>query len=205
MCRQTTAGKCWLSFSALRLSELPPDVVDHAKACLRDALGCGVFGSGQVWSRILADEMLADGSAGHSTVIGRQQSLAAPAAALCNGTAIHGFELDDLIAESITHPAACVIPAAIAAAEAADASGEKLLEAIVAGYEADASRWLGTRRRAGEEGLSYDKPGRPYCLCGCRGQGHGPVGRSVDLGGRLGFFGCVRGSRALPPAMAAVW
>jgi 2-methylcitrate dehydratase PrpD len=120
---------------ALRLSELPSDVVDRAKACLRDALGCGISGSGQVWSRILADEMLAEGSGGHSTVIGRQQLLSAPAAALCNGTAIHGFELDDLIAESITHPAACVVPAAIAAAEAVDASGERLLEAIVVGYE----------------------------------------------------------------------
>jgi len=78
---------------------------------------------------------MAEGSAGHSTVIGRQQQLSAPAAALCNGTAIHGFELDDLIAESITHPAACVIPAAMAAGEAVDASGAHLLEAIVAGYE----------------------------------------------------------------------
>ena len=79
--------------------------------------------------------MLEEGTSGHGTVIGRQKQLSAPAAALCNGTAIHGFELDDLIAESITHPAACVIPAAIAAAEAVDASGTQLLEAIVAGYE----------------------------------------------------------------------
>ena len=80
--------------------------------------------------------MVAEGSTGRSTVIGRQQFLAAPAAALCNGTAIHGFELDDLIAESIIHPAACVIPAAMAAAESIDAPGASLLEGIVAGYEA---------------------------------------------------------------------
>jgi 2-methylcitrate dehydratase PrpD len=129
-------GQELLAFAhGLALQDLPAAVADSAKACLLDALGCGIFGSGQVWSRILADEMLADGSCGHSTVIGRQKQLSAPAAALCNGTAIHGFELDDLIAESITHPAACVIPAAIAAAEAVDASGAQLLEAIVAGYE----------------------------------------------------------------------
>jgi 2-methylcitrate dehydratase PrpD len=119
----------------LRLQDLPPDVVDGAKACLLDAFGCGLFGSGQPWSRILADEMLADASAGKSTVIGHAHTVSAPAAALCNGTAIHGFELDDLIAESITHPAACVIPAAVAAAESVDASGDRLIEAIVAGYE----------------------------------------------------------------------
>jgi 2-methylcitrate dehydratase PrpD len=119
----------------LRLKDIPADVVDGAKACLLDALGCGLFGSGQPWSRILADEVLADASAGDSTVIGRAHTVSAPAAALCNGTAIHGFELDDLIAESIIHPAACVIPAALAAAEAVDASGDRLIEAIVAGYE----------------------------------------------------------------------
>jgi 2-methylcitrate dehydratase PrpD len=129
-------GQDLLAFAhGLTLKDLPAGVADNARACLRDALGCGIFGSSQVWSRILADEMLTDGTSGHSTVIGHQKTLAAPAAALCNGTAIHGFELDDLIAESVIHPAACVIPAAIAAAEAVDASGTQLLEAIVAGYE----------------------------------------------------------------------
>src|SRR5690349_24162285 len=84
---------------ALRLGDVPGDVVERATTCLMDALGCGLFGSGQEWSRILADEMIAEGSAGHSSVIGRADLIAAPAAALCNGTAIHGFELDDLIAE----------------------------------------------------------------------------------------------------------
>lgn len=129
-------GQELLAFAhGLSLNDVPADVVDRAKTCLLDALGCGVFGSGQVWSRILAEEMIAEGSAGQSTVIGRPELLSAAAAALCNGTAIHGFELDDLIAESITHPAACVIPSAIAAAETVGASGTRLIEAIVAGYE----------------------------------------------------------------------
>ena len=74
----TNPGTDLLAFAhAVSLSELPADVVDRAKDCLRDALGCGIFGSGQVWSRILSDEMLAEGSGGHSAVIGRQQSLSA--------------------------------------------------------------------------------------------------------------------------------
>lgn len=119
----------------LSLRDVPSDVVDGARRCLLDALGCGIFGSGQTWSRIVADEMLAEGGNGRSTIIGHDQRAPAPAAAFCNGVAIHGFELDDLIAESITHPAACVIPAALAAAEAVDAGGDRLIEAIVAGYE----------------------------------------------------------------------
>ena len=61
----------------LRLQDTPADVVDGAKACLLDALGCGIFGSGQPWSRILADEMLAEGSTGNSTVIGHAQPVSA--------------------------------------------------------------------------------------------------------------------------------
>lgn len=129
-------GQELLSFAhRLSLSDLPIDVVDRAKTCLLEAIGCGIFGSTQPWSQILAAEMIAEGAGGQSTVLGRERQLPAPAAALINGTAIHGFELDDLIAESITHPASCVVPAALAAAEAVGASGARLLEAIVGGYE----------------------------------------------------------------------
>lgn len=120
---------------ALSLRDIPADVIDRAKTCLLDAMGCGLFGSTQPWSQILAAEMVDEGSSGHSSVIGCQTLLSAPVAALCNGTAIHGFELDDLIAASIIHPAASVIPAALATAESTDAGGGRLMEAIVAGYE----------------------------------------------------------------------
>lgn len=116
-------------------SALPDAVSKQAGICLMEALGCGSFGSTQPWSRILADEMVAEAGPGTSTLIGSTQTLPAAAAALCNGTAIHGFELDDLIAESVVHPGAAVIPAALAAAEAADATGARLLAAIVGGYE----------------------------------------------------------------------
>src|SRR3972149_4136651 len=84
----------------------------------------------------MADEMLAEGSRGRSTILGRSETLAAPGAALCNGTATHGFELDDLLDEAIVHPGAVVVPATLAAAEAIDAPGSRLLLGIIAGYEA---------------------------------------------------------------------
>ncbi len=120
---------------ALKLESLPPDIVNRAKGVLLDSLGCALFGSLQPWAKIMADEMLAEGSHGRSTIIGRKQTVAAPAAALCNGTAMHGFELDDLLDEAIVHPGAIVVPAALAAAESVDAPGSRLLAGIVAGYE----------------------------------------------------------------------
>ncbi|MFO1162233.1 MAG: MmgE/PrpD family protein [Reyranellaceae bacterium] len=132
---ETRAGQLIGFLHGLALDDLPAEIVSKAKDCLLDALGCGLFGSEQPWSRILCEEMVADSRPGACTVIGRAEPLPATAAALCNGTAIHGFELDDLIAESIVHPAAAVIPAALAAAEENGASGERVLLAIVAGYE----------------------------------------------------------------------
>lgn len=121
---------------ALSLENVPKTVVESAKRCLLDSLGCALFGSRQPWGTIMAEEMLAEGSKGWSTVVGRKQTLAAPAAALINGTATHGFELDDLLDEAIVHPGATIIPAVLAAAEAVDAPGSRLVLGIIAGYEA---------------------------------------------------------------------
>jgi 2-methylcitrate dehydratase PrpD len=120
----------------LTVAAVPAAVTDVAKWCLLDALGCALFGSTQEWARIMTEEMAAEGARGHSTVVGHAQSFAAPAAALCNGTAAHGFELDDLLDEPIVHPGAIIVPAALAAAESIDASGARLLLGVVAGYEA---------------------------------------------------------------------
>src|SRR5688572_29776256 len=101
---------------------VPASVVEAAKACLLDTLGCALFGYEEAWAKIMAAEMLAEGSRGHSTIVGHAGSVAAPAAALCNGTAAHGFELDDHLDEAIVHPGAIVVSAALAAAEAVDAT-----------------------------------------------------------------------------------
>ncbi len=136
---------------ALRLIEfwqpphrpIPPRVLDRAKHCLLDAIGCGLFGSGQSWGQIMLAEILGDRSAGPCTVLGSRETVAAPQAALCNGTSIHGFELDDLLPAAIVHPGTVIVPAVLAAAEASNASGATLLRGIVAGYEAMSRLSLG--------------------------------------------------------------
>jgi 2-methylcitrate dehydratase PrpD len=119
----------------LSYAGLPSRVIEHTEWCVLDTLGCGLFGSGQPWSRIAAEEMFREGGEGHASVFGHAGTLPPPAAALCNGIACHGFELDDLLDEAIVHPGAVVVPAALAAAEAANASGKRLLLGVLAGYE----------------------------------------------------------------------
>ncbi|AQV99184.1 MmgE/PrpD family protein (plasmid) [Cupriavidus necator] len=118
--------------------EAPGAPMERARWCLLDALGCALLGARQPWSEIMTAEAVGDGSRGSCTIIGMAGSVAPSHAALCNGTAMHGFELDDLLSEALIHPGAVIVPAVLAAAEAVEASGVQVLRAIVAGYEATA-------------------------------------------------------------------
>ena len=124
--------------SGLASITLPRSVMEQAKWCVLDGVACGLFGATQSWAQIMGQAIAAERPQGPCTMLGHAQTVAAPAAALVNGTALHGFELDDLIPAAIVHPGCVVVPAALAAAEAADASGDRLLRGIIAGYEASA-------------------------------------------------------------------
>lgn len=125
---------------------IPEPVLRRARLCLLDTIGCGLFGARQPAGRIIARVVLADESRGPCTLFGSASGVAPAQAALANGTAMHGFELDDLIPSALVHPGTVIAPAVLAAAEAADASAADLDRAMVIGYEAMArlSLALGT-------------------------------------------------------------
>jgi 2-methylcitrate dehydratase PrpD len=83
----------------------------------------------------MAAEVLTEAPRGRSTIVGQRATVAAPAAALCNGTAAHGFELDDHLDEAIVHPGAIIVSAVMAAAEAVEATGARFLLGVIVGYE----------------------------------------------------------------------
>src|SRR3546814_15612786 len=56
-------------------------------------------------------------------------------AAWINGSVSHAIDFDDISRGAVYHPGCPVISAALAAAEATNASGKALLHAIVVGYE----------------------------------------------------------------------
>ena len=120
--------------SSLRFEDIPPEVIEHAKLCLLDCLGCALYGSTQEWGRIAA-QVSCEMSAGKSTLWGHSATTGVSDAALVNGTAAHGFEIDDAHVASFIHPGAVTIPAVLAIGELEQTSGKGLLTAIVAGYE----------------------------------------------------------------------
>jgi 2-methylcitrate dehydratase PrpD len=68
-------------------------------------------------------------------VLGRSEQLTPPWAALVNGLTAHVEDYDDTYLSCILHPGAPIVPAALAAAEVASASGEDLMTGVVAGVE----------------------------------------------------------------------
>ena len=151
----------------LTLKQLGPEVVSAARMRLFDGIGCGFYGAQMPWGKITADFADMEESHGRATVFGRRRPIAAARAALCNGTAIHGNELDDVETGGQLHPGAVVIPAALAAAEQCGASGERLLLGIVAGYEC-----------VSRVGKAIAEPALSFHMTGIAG----PVGAAVAAG-----------------------
>jgi 2-methylcitrate dehydratase PrpD len=120
------------------VARLPDDVVAKAKLCVLDVIGCGLAGAAHpaVGALRAAVDPRAPARGQPGAAIWGSRLRASPStAALLNGTMSHVVNADDAHKESMGHPGAVVVPAAVAVAEMVGASGGALLEAVVAGYE----------------------------------------------------------------------
>jgi 2-methylcitrate dehydratase PrpD len=159
--------------SGLRYEQIPAEVRDRLKLLMLDSLGCALFGAKLEWSRILRTTLAAVDSTKGAILWGTDARLSAPQAALVNGTAVQGFELDDVHRQGVLHVGAVTLPALFAAVEATGAkagSGKELLRAAVAGYE------VGPR-----VGM-------------CMGQEH--IGQGWHSGATVGVFSAAAGASA---------
>ena len=100
-----------------------------------DWLGSAMAGSLETPARMTQRVVAGFGASKEATVFGGERSSAA-GAALANGVASHILEFDDVHKGSTLHPAAPVIPAALAVAEREHADGRAFLLAVAVGYDA---------------------------------------------------------------------
>ncbi|MFK8907866.1 MmgE/PrpD family protein [Streptomyces sp. YS-3] len=114
---------------------LAPRLRAEAAERLLDCLGNSLLARGESAPEAVLTVARAWGSTGAAHVIGSAETLAAPAAALVNGTLAHAMDFDDSHMLSVLHPSASVIPAALAVAETTGAEGPRLLDAITVGTE----------------------------------------------------------------------
>ena len=106
----------------------------RAARALLDWTGCAVAGAASAAGRAVR-AALAKEAEGPCTVIGGT-GRAPLTAALANGAVGNVLEMDDVDKRAILHPGPSVIPAALALAQAKDASTDEFLAGLVRGYEA---------------------------------------------------------------------
>ncbi len=104
-----------------------------------------------------------------SGVIGSAERLPAPSAAFVNGTLAHVLDFDDTHLPSVLHPAASVVPAALAAAEANASSGEQLLAAVAAGVEITNRLGMASYLAPLRNSLFFEKGFHATSICGTLG------------------------------------
>lgn len=113
---------------------LSPTAVEMTRLAFMDWAGSAAAGSKQSPAQMILGVVDELGGNPEATLLagGRSSCLNA---ALLNGAIAHIVELDDVHRASIIHPAAPIIPAALAAAEKEHAGGRELITAIAVGYE----------------------------------------------------------------------
>lgn len=132
--------------SSLQYSDIPAPVIEHAKLCLLDTVGCCIYGSTLPPVRKLIKMVLAEGAHPVASILGTSDRVSPSQAALVNATAPHAFQLDEVHTGATLHPGSVVVPAALALSDAAGGvTGQQFLAAMIAGYEVGIRVGLATR------------------------------------------------------------
>jgi 2-methylcitrate dehydratase PrpD len=109
-------------------------------------------------------EQMAIGSIRTATIFGRQERAEASWAALANGIASHGLEMDDVAYHSSLHPGVVVFPAALAIAEQIGSTPADFYLEVVAGNEV--THHVGA---ALNPASAYERGFHPTAVCGTLG------------------------------------
>jgi 2-methylcitrate dehydratase PrpD len=135
MSGETLSNRLAAYFCGVTYNDLSADHVAKMKVFLLDWLGSAYAGRDLPPILMMRKVARSLGGAPEATSIPDGVKTSSLAASLVNGASSHIVEMDDLHRESILHPAAAILPAALAAGEREGVSGKELIVAISAGYE----------------------------------------------------------------------
>ncbi|HWK66335.1 MAG TPA: MmgE/PrpD family protein [Rhizobiaceae bacterium] len=123
----------WIA--TMRLDDVPSEVVQHAKTCILDSIGCMIAGSATP-ACVTILNVLGRHGAGDTIVPGSGKTLALPSAAYLNAQAANALDFDDSFRSGApSHPGATVVPPALAIGQDRSAAGDDFIRAVIAGYE----------------------------------------------------------------------
>ncbi len=117
---------------ALEASRLPAAVRRKCEDLVLDVVGLAVTARNEDYVKAA---LAACDDDGPCTAIGHSRTLSAAAAALVNGTAIHGEDFDDTFEGGPVHAGAVIVPAVLAACERHGRDGRAALTGIAVGVE----------------------------------------------------------------------
>lgn len=129
-----------------QLSEIPGETIELGKKSILDGLGLALSGSRAETAGLIEQYIKSLGcGTGDASVLGSTAKFTPRFAALSNGIAIHVDDFDDTqlaaakdrVYGLLVHPTVCVLPAALATAEAGHKSGKDLLLAYQLGAEVE--------------------------------------------------------------------
>jgi 2-methylcitrate dehydratase PrpD len=120
---------------AVSTTELPPGVRDAARTTFANALGVMVGGSGEdafvkAWAALSRL-----GLPHQATLWGRRDRSSMTAAAMLGGVAAHVQDFDDTHLDTVIHPGAPIVPAAVAVGEYIGATLGQVTDAVGVGVE----------------------------------------------------------------------
>ena len=113
---------------------LPEPVRERAKKVIFDEIACAYFGRRSAAGALAARYAASFGGAAEARIYGTELHAPAPYAALANGTAGHGEEVDGAHVVG-GHPGASIVHAAMGMAERQRVQGHELINAVALGYD----------------------------------------------------------------------
>ena len=115
-----------------RAADISTEAIAATKRHILDCTGVGLAAIAEPAGRIVLDVTRSQGGNPQARVFGSNVRTSTVSAAWANGSLSHLLDFDDT---GFSHPTACILPAALAAAEEADAAGADLVAAVCIGLE----------------------------------------------------------------------
>ncbi|MGW0504928.1 MmgE/PrpD family protein [Micromonospora sp. NPDC003241] len=169
MPEQTLARQLAAFAAHARTAPLPEPVVTSVRQRVLDILGLCVAAHRLPTSHAALDHVADQGGRPQAYVVGLPDAVPAAQAAFGNGVLAHSLDYDDTHLPSVLHPSAAVVPAALAAAQAAGADGTALTTAVAVGIEVTVRLGMAGYDPALNNSVFFEHGQHATSICGAMG------------------------------------
>lgn len=155
--------------AASTYDRLPAEVAASVRERILDILGICVAATPLQTSRSAREWVREQGGRPEARAVGLAEPVPAALAAFVNGVLAHSLDYDDTHLPSVLHPSASVVPAALAAAQAARADGRRAIAAVAAGLEVCVRLGMAGYDRAARSSVFFENGQHATSICGALG------------------------------------